>query len=72
VGRERETRVTGTELRGIVGALHAMFVVHVRADHMAGVQLLAKGMPTGTEVVELFVPGAVPAAASTTTQEEHR
>jgi hypothetical protein len=58
VGREQETRITGTELRGIVGALHAMFVVHVRADHMAGVQQLAKGMPAGAQEVELLVPGA--------------
>jgi hypothetical protein len=59
VGREQEKRISGTELRGIVGALHAMFMVHVRADHMAGVQTLAKGMPAGADQVELLVPGAV-------------
>ena len=63
VGREHETRISGTQLRDIVGALHAMFMVHVRADHMAGVQRLAKGMPSGAEMVELLVPGTAPVAS---------
>lgn len=62
VGREEETRIGGAQLAAIVGALHAMFAVHVRADHMAGVRTLAAGMSDALDQTELLVPGA-PASA---------
>jgi len=63
VDREEETRMGGAELAAIVGALHAMFAVHVRADHMAGVRALAAAMPAAAESVDLLVPGAPASAA---------
>lgn len=68
VGRENEFRITGEELRGIVGALQAMFAVHVRADHMESVRELAAGMPSAGDEVDLLVPGS----PSTLTREAIR
>lgn len=63
VGREEETKMGGAELSAIVGGLYAMFAVHVRADHMAGVRAMAEAMPAAADSVDLLVPGASASAA---------
>jgi GNAT superfamily N-acetyltransferase len=58
VRHEGDAAMTGRELREIVAALHAMFGVHVRSDHMAPVRELAAALPGDAERVALLVPGA--------------
>jgi GNAT superfamily N-acetyltransferase len=57
VRREDAAAIPGRELREIVSALHAMFGVHVRSDHMAPVRELAARLPADGERVALLVPG---------------
>jgi len=66
VGREHEDTIRGAELRAIVAALHSVFAVHVRADHMEGVRALAAQLPEADERVELLTPGSVPGAGEGT------
>lgn len=56
VGREHETALSGAEARAIVGALYAMFGVHVRADHMAPLWGLLDHFPGPGEMVALRRP----------------
>jgi hypothetical protein len=58
VGREHESSLPGAELHVLVGALQAMFAVHVRADHMEVVRALAAGMPPAGDEVALLVPAS--------------
>jgi GNAT superfamily N-acetyltransferase len=67
VKHENDAAMTGRELREVVGALHAMFGVHVRSDHMAPVRDLAAGLPADGERVALLEPGVHPE-----TREERR
>lgn len=57
VRREDAATITGRELREVVSALHAMFGVHVRSDHMAPVRELAARLPAEGQRVALLVPG---------------
>ncbi len=59
VARERESTMKGAELRGLVTALHAMFCVHVRPDHMAPVLALLDGFPSADEDVALLPPDSM-------------
>ena len=58
VKHEDDAAMPGRELREIVSALHAMFGVHVRGDHMAPVREEAARLPADTDRVALLVPGA--------------
>jgi GNAT superfamily N-acetyltransferase len=60
VKHESDTTMSGRELREVIGALHAMFGVHIRADHLAFVRALDARLPTDNERVGLLVPGAEP------------
>ncbi len=64
VGDELEGHICGAELRELVSALHAMFAVHVRRDHMDEVRALLASMPAAAEQVALLVPGPALATAS--------
>jgi GNAT superfamily N-acetyltransferase len=68
VKHESDAAMTGRELREVVGALHAMFGVHVRSDHMAPVRDLAAALPSDGERVALLEPGA----QAQSPQEERR
>jgi GNAT superfamily N-acetyltransferase len=57
VRREDTVSIAGRELREVVSALHAMFGIHVRSDHMAPVRELATRLPADGERVALLVPG---------------
>lgn len=56
VGLEQEASLKGAELRGLVSALHAMFGVHVRADHMAPLRAALERFPAAEEEVALLAP----------------
>ena len=56
VGLEDEADVSGAELREIVGALHAMFGVHVRRDHMAPLRAMVERFPSSSETIALVSP----------------
>jgi hypothetical protein len=58
VKHESDRTMTGRELREVVAALHAMFGVHVRSDHMQPARDLAAALPSDGERVALLVPGA--------------
>lgn len=58
VGREHENTIPATGLRTIVDGLYAMFSMHVRPDHMAGVRESLSIPATGE--VALVVPGFAP------------
>ena len=53
---ETETSISGAEVREIVGALYAMFGVHVRVDHMAPLWALLDHFPGPSERVALRKP----------------
>jgi hypothetical protein len=56
VGLERQATIPGAELREIVNALHAMFGVHVRADHMAPLRSALARFPAPGDTVALVPP----------------
>jgi GNAT superfamily N-acetyltransferase len=68
VNREDEDTLAVKELREVVAALHAMFAVHVRSDHMAPVRELHAGLSADAEPIALLVPGL----QNETRQQENR
>jgi GNAT superfamily N-acetyltransferase len=56
VGLEHENEISGVELRELVAALHGMFAVHVRDDHMAPLRKLAQDFTLPHEAVSLIAP----------------
>jgi GNAT superfamily N-acetyltransferase len=56
VGLESETQAPGAELRELVEALHAMFGVHVRSDHMAPLRALVDQFVSPSEAIALVSP----------------
>jgi GNAT superfamily N-acetyltransferase len=66
VGLEHETQVSGAELRELVEALHAMFGVHVRRDHMAPLQASLKQFPSSSEAISLVSPSHATESAERT------
>ena len=64
VGRERETHMQGGELREIVNALHTMFGMHVRADHMAPLRSALARFPAPGDTVALVPPWPKPEPGS--------
>ena len=65
VGRESEVTMPAGELAALTSALHAMFAVHVRADHMAAARNCVALPPAGVALVlptELHLRPATEAA----------
>ena len=59
IGLERQGSMKGAELRGLVSALHAMFGVHVRADHLAPLRAALERFPVAEEDVALLAPDSL-------------
>jgi GNAT superfamily N-acetyltransferase len=60
VGREHENSIPARELLRIVGALQAMFAVHVDHAHMERIRRLVSPEAIGSEDISLLVPGVAP------------